>query len=107
MEKRNDANLIKNVYDDSTIDTLRALDQNITTMMHHNPDYKNIILISYERVPVKPGASASHIKVVVAKNEKSGIFYLTEEFLNRLEESNEIRQQLATVMKQVKMSLKE
>ena len=107
MRKRDEANLIRNIYDDSTIDTLRALDQNILTLMSHNPEYAHIEIHYYERVPVKAGTPQSHIRVDISKNGKAGHFFLTEEFINRLEESDDIRKELVNVMKKIKIALME
>jgi hypothetical protein len=100
--KRDLSNLIKNVYDDSTLDTLRALDQNLLTLMKQNHDFKNIEILQYERVPLKPGSPQSRIRVDLLKNGVKGFFFLSEELVTRFEESNEIRKELNGVMNQIK-----
>jgi hypothetical protein len=100
--KRDLGSLIKNVYDDSTLDTLRALDQNLLTLMSHNHEFKHIEINQYERVPIKPGSPQSRIRVDVSKNGVKSYFFLSEELVTRFEESNEIRQELIGVMNQIK-----
>jgi hypothetical protein len=102
MSKRDLRSLIKNVYDDSTIDTLRALDSNLLTLMSHNQDYKNIEINQYERVPLKPGSPQSRIRVDISKNGVKSFFFLSEELVTRFEESNDIRRELINVMNQIK-----
>jgi hypothetical protein len=96
---------IKNIYDDSTLDTLRALDENIRALMHHNPDFAHVEIHQYERMPIKAGSPKSHIKVDVSRQNVKGVFYLSEELVTRLEESNEIRQELTNILKQIKVAL--
>lgn len=99
--------LIKNIYDDSTLDTLRALDQNLRALMGHNPDYKGIEVTQYERVPATAANPKSQIRVDVLYKDTKGHFFISEEFVTKLEESNEIRKELSTMLKQIKMALKQ
>jgi hypothetical protein len=105
MPKRDPQNLIKNVYDDSTIDTIRQMDQNITALMHHNPDFKDVELTHYERMPVKPGSPQSQIRVDVSRKDKTGYFFLSEDLITKLEESNNIRNELQSILKKIQMAL--
>jgi hypothetical protein len=107
MDRRDFSSLIKNIYDDTTLDTLRALDSNLITLMSRIIDYKNVQMKGYERVPVKPGSPQSHIRVDVAKDAIRGHFFLTEDFLTRLEEKSEIRHELEEVLKKIKMALQQ
>jgi hypothetical protein len=100
--KRDLGNLIKNVYDDSTIDTLRQLDSNLLTMMKQIQDLKNVEIHKYERVPLKPGSPQSRIRVDISKNGVKSFFFLSEELVTRFEESNDIRKELVGVLNQIK-----
>jgi hypothetical protein len=105
MSHSNNVNFIKNIYDESTTDTLRTLNQNLITLIKHNPDFHHIEIIQFERVPIKTGSPKSHIRVDVVKNGAKGSFFISEDFVTHLEESSEIRQDLLTVMKQIKSAL--
>jgi hypothetical protein len=106
MSNRDKMSLIKNVYDDETLDAIKSLDQNVNALMHHNPIYKDVMLDQYTRVPLTPGSSDSQIRMDVSKAGKRGFFFLSEAFIVRLNESEEIRSQLIDVMKRIKMVLK-
>ena len=106
MSNRDIMSLIKNVYDDETLDAIKSLDQNINALMHHNPIYKDVVLDLYTRMPVKPGGSDTQIRVDISKSGKRGFFFLSEAFVERLNEGEEIRSQLIDVMKRIKLVLK-
>lgn len=105
MGNRDLISLIKNVYDDSTIDTLRQLDQNLIAMMKQNPDLAHIEIKQYERMPISKGAAKSHVRVDVTKKEMKGFFYLSEDVVTRLEESDDIRAELQGILKQIRGAL--
>jgi hypothetical protein len=105
MSNTDDAQFIKNVYDEATLDTLMALNQNIRALIKHNPDFHHIEINHFERQPIKPGSSQSHIRVDVSRNGVKRFFFLSEDFITRLEESSEIRKELHTVMKQITAAL--
>lgn len=104
MERRDIANLSKNIYDDSTLDTLRALDSNLITLMSRNPDFKNVQINRYERVPLKPNSPQSQIRVDVSREGRKGFFFLSDDLMTRLE-GNDIHHELLEVMKKIKTAL--
>lgn len=75
MSRRDLMSLIKNIYDDATLDTLRALDSNLITLMSRNLDFQNVEITQYERLPVKPNSMQSHIRVDVSKKGIKGSFF--------------------------------
>ena len=106
MGNRDIMSLIKNVYDEETVDAIKSLDQNLLALMHHNPVFRNVQLDLYTRVPVKPGSSESQIRVDVSRAGSKGSFFLAEDFMIRLNEGEEIRSQLISVMNRIKVVLK-
>jgi hypothetical protein len=71
--KRDLGNLIKNVYDDSTIDTLRQLDSNLLTMMKQIQDLKNVdINMSGYRLSL---AVLNHVSVSIFQKTVSKAFF--------------------------------
>jgi hypothetical protein len=105
MAPRDLMSLIKNVYDDTTLDTLRALDSNLITLMRQNHDFKGIEINKYERVPLKPGSSQSRIRVDISRNGMKGFFFLSDELMSKLEESNEIRKELTSILGQIRAAI--
>jgi hypothetical protein len=97
--------LIKNVYDDSTIDTLRQLDQNLRTLMTQNPELAHIEINQYERMPIAKGGSKSQIRVDVSKKGVKGCFFISEDVVTRLEESDNIKRELHEIMNQIRGAL--
>jgi hypothetical protein len=106
MSQRDIMSLIKNVYDDETLDAIKSLDQNLNALMHHNPIYKNVQMDQYIRAAIKEGGSETQIRVDVSRAGVRGFFFLSEAFIARLNESEEIRSQLIDVMKKIKVVLK-
>lgn len=102
MAKSGYDNIFKNIYDDSTLDTLRALHSSIIAVMRRNKDFKDYEITLYERVPIKPGAAESHIRVNVSKNGVSKSCFLKEDFITKVEDSEDIRPHVATVMDKLK-----
>lgn len=98
--------LIKNVYDEETLDAIKSFDHNVYALMHHNPIFKDVQIDLYTRTPNKAGNTQSEIRVDVSKNGIKGFFFLSEEFITRINEGEEIRSQLLKGLNQIKEALK-
>jgi hypothetical protein len=106
MGSRDVTRLIKNVYDDETLDAIKSFDQNVLALMHHNPIFKHVELDQYARVPVKVGSSDTHIRVDVSRGGVKAFIFLTETYITRINEGEEIRSQLLEAMNRIKVALK-
>ncbi len=106
MGNRDTMRLIKNIYDEETVDAIKSLDQNLQALMHHNAPFKQIQVLLYTRVPIKPGSQETHIRMDVSRGTEKASLFLTEDFMQKLNESHEIRGQLLHVMNRITLLFK-
>ncbi|GEM_PF-5222330 len=106
MRNRDVMSFIQNVYDEETLDAIKAFDPNVLALMHHNPIFKDVQIDLYTRVPIKADSPASHIRVDISIKGKKSFIFLSEDFITRMNEGEEIRSQLLDAMNRIKVVLK-